>query len=349
MASIPGLFGLTKTNRDFTQKDSWGKNQFNSSFPAALCCYLASKDFKVNYLCISSGKSAIKQIKVEDVFGISPNDTDSFFAFEAQHSPYQKYVVGSLPRTDLVIQRESTGECISGLEVKLTALPDNVTCDLDDAFYGSEIVVRPDTIVYLACSIAAALKKDLGSIIHDVNVDDWSDALQVLEHVDKIVAVIERIAITLEQQQSAVLIQPIWKTIGKKPDLAENCLDVFVWSNAGFAQFIADISSRNTQEKSITRQTRTAVWLYKMLFDIKHNGKFNHHKIIDELTYNVKNDKAFASSGNVTNRYMRCPRLTTPIIQKSEIKDIILGGGQLLLSPERRFDAIIFNSPGLFL
>jgi type II restriction enzyme len=349
MVSIPGLFGLTKTNRDFTQKDSWGKNQFNSSFPAALCCYLASKDLQVNYLCISSGKSAIKQIKVDDVFGISPNDTDSFFAFEAQHSPYQKYVVGSLPRTDLVIQRESTGECISGLEVKLTALPDNVTCDLDDELYGSEIVVRPDTIVYLACSIAAALKQDLGNIIHDVNVDDWSDALQVLAQVDKIVTVIERIAITLEQQQSAVLIQPIWKTTGKKPDLAEHCLDVFVWSNAGFSQFIADISSRNTQARSITRQTRTAVWLYKMLFDIKHNGKFNHHKIIDELTYNVKNDKAFASSGNVTNRYMSCPRLTTPIIQKYEIKDIILGGGQLLLSPERRFDAIIFNSPGLFL
>jgi type II restriction enzyme len=201
----------------------------------------------------------------------------------------------------------------------------------------------------LACSIAAALKQDLGNIIHDVNVDDWSDALQVLAQVDKIVTVIERIAITLEQQQSAVLIQPIWKTTGKKPDLAEHCLDVFVWSNAGFSQFIADISSRNTQARSITRQTRTAVWLYKMLFDIKHNGKFNHHKIIDELTYNVKNDKAFASSGNVTNRYMSCPRLTTPIIQKYEIKDIILGGGQLLLSPERRFDAIIFNSPGLFL
>ena len=27
---------------------------------------------------------------------------------------------------------------------------------------------------------------------------------------------------------------------------------------------------------------------------------------------------------------------------------IILGGGQNLLSPERRFDAIIFNSPELF-
>lgn len=30
------------------------------------------------------------------------------------------------------------------------------------------------------------------------------------------------------------------------------------------------------------------------------------------------------------------------------LKKIILGGGQNLLSPERRFDAIIYNSPDLF-
>ncbi len=85
-----------------------------------------------------------------------------------------------------------------------------------------------------------------------------------------------------------------------------------------------------------------------MLVDIKQNGKFNHEEIIDNLSYNTKNDKAFASAGNVTNRYMSCPRLTKPAILKSEIKDIILGGGQNMLSPERRFDAIIYNSPELF-
>lgn len=61
-----------------------------------------------------------------------------------------------------------------------------------------------------------------------------------------------------------------------------------------------------------------------------------------------KNDKAFASARNVTNKYMTCERLIKPAIKKSEIKEIILGGGQNLLSPERRFDAILFNSPGLF-
>jgi hypothetical protein len=45
---------------------------------------------------------------------------------------------------------------------------------------------------------------------------------------------------------------------------------------------------------------------------------------------------------------MSCPELTKPSIRKEEIKNIILDGGQNMLSPERRFDAIIFNSPDLF-
>jgi HindVP restriction endonuclease len=86
-----------------------------------------------------------------------------------------------------------------------------------------------------------------------------------------------------------------------------------------------------------------------MLNDIKENKRFNHNKIIDNFSYNTKNDKAFASAGNVTNRYMSCPRLIKPIIKKTEIKEIVLGNGQHLLSPERRFDAILFNSPSLFI
>jgi type II restriction enzyme len=86
-----------------------------------------------------------------------------------------------------------------------------------------------------------------------------------------------------------------------------------------------------------------------MISDIKDSNRFNHKTIIDSLSYNTKNDKAFASAGNITNKYMSCERLIRPAIRKSEIKEIILGGGQNLLSPERRFDAILFNSPSLFI
>lgn len=344
----PSLFGLTKTNRDFTKKDSWGKNQFNSSFPASLCCYLASKGIDANYLAIKNGKYTTTTIPIDNVLGISAKSSDLYFAFEAQHTPFQKYVIGTLPRTDIVIQKESTGECLSGLEVKLTALPDNTTCHLKDNLYGSEIVVRPDTIVYLACSLIQSLGKQLDKHLAQIPVTDWSDAKEVLPKIDAIITTIRNVSLCAETGQFPFLLQPIWKTVGKSPTLSNQCLDVFVWSNAGFTNFITHIANNNPNANQITRQTRTAIWLYKMLNDYRTKGKFDHKQIIDNLSYNTKNDKAFSSAGNITNSYMASDRLKTPIIPKNEIKNIILGGGQNLLSPERRFDAIIYNSPELF-
>ncbi len=40
--------------------------------------------------------------------------------------------------------------------------------------------------------------------------------------------------------------------------------------------------------------------------------------------------------------------LIKPRISKEEINNIILGGGQNFLSPERRFDAIILSNPEIF-
>lgn len=233
----------------------------------------------------------------------------------------------------------------------MTALPDNTTCHLTDDEFGSEIVVRPDTIIYLAASIASTSIETVKKYIEisDVIIDNWSDAREVIGSIQKIIACISAISIDIEKNQSPFLLQPIWKTIGKSSQLADNCLDIFVWSDASFAWFISQISKNDHTATQITRQTRTSIWLYKMLLDICVNGRCDYKDIIDKLSYNTKNDKAFASSGNVTNLYMSCENLTFPRIRKEEIKKIILGGGQNLLSPERRFDAIIFNSPGLFI
>jgi HindVP restriction endonuclease len=346
--SKPGLFGLKKTNRDFTLRDSWGKNQFNSSFPAALCCYMHAKGNAVNYLSIIRNDFKCVDLAVEKVFGIDPLSDDIYFAFESHHSPYQKFVVGNLPRTDLVVQRESTGECLAGLEVKLTALPDNTTCELPQNQYGSEIVIRPDTIVYLACSLALRMGESLKALIPNLPIIDWSEPGEVEPHMEVIAKTISSVAKAAESVQWPFLLQPIWKTKGKSPELADKCLDVFVWSDAGFAYFISELSLRDGATHVLSRQKRSSIWLFKMLHEIKTSGRFNHERIIDELLYNTKNDKAFASAGNITNLYMASPRLQSPLIGKDEIKNIILGGGQTLLSPERRFDAILFSSPSLF-
>lgn len=189
----PSLFGLKNSNRDFTLKSAWGKNQFNSSFPASLCCYLHKQGKNANYLSVGDKGFGCSEINIEDVFGISPSDNEIFFAFEAAHSPFQQYVVGPLPRTDLVIQNKN-GTCLSGLEIKLTALPDNTTCNLKDSQYGCEIVVRPDTIAYLACSIAKNLGEKLKLLINPVpHIDDWSDAKEVIRNIDTILNTLKKI------------------------------------------------------------------------------------------------------------------------------------------------------------
>jgi len=87
----PSLFGLNKTNRDYSKEATWGKNQFNSSFPASLCCYLASKNIEANYLAIKDGLFQPTTIEIKDVFGIKADNSDLYFAFEAQHTPFQRY------------------------------------------------------------------------------------------------------------------------------------------------------------------------------------------------------------------------------------------------------------------
>jgi HindVP restriction endonuclease len=340
----PSLFGLTSSNRDFTSPECWGKNQFNSSFPASLCCYLAKSDHSAVYICLDGSEIKRTEIAISKVFGTCPMTSEIYFAFESPYIPFQKYIIGELPRTDLVILKND--QSLAGLEIKLTAIPDSTTYELSDAEYGSELVVRPDSIAYLACTLADS---EAMSSIPDIGIgEDYADARRVLPQIEKIIDAIRSIGRSSQEKQTPFLVQPVWKTIGKSPILADNCLDVFVWSNCAFVEFICCLANPNQFATSINRQTRTAIWLYKMLLEIKLYKRFNHAEIIDRITYNTKNDKAFASSGAVTNSYMKCPRLEKPLITKNEIKNIILGGGQNLLSPERRFDSIIVNSPDLF-
>jgi len=356
MDIVPRLFGITYSNRDFSQSRAWGKNQFNSSFPASLASFLAYKGFENIYLYLDKDMNVCHgKISTEALFGINPQSDNLFFSFETQYTPYQRLVIGSLPRVDLVTQTKNKGLCLQPIEIKLTALPDNSTCDLNDNLYGCEIVVRPDTIVYLACSIAEQFineRANLANLIGDQfdDVCDFTNADTVIPYISSMLSAVDRVISSKIDQQLPLLMQPIWKTEGKSPRLAKQCLDVFVWSNFAFTRLFMDaVKLENPQRViKITRQIRSLIWLFKMLYDFSKMGQIDHRKTIDELSYNTKNDKAFSSSGNVTHKYMKCIELTNPRISINEIKKIILGGGQNLLSPERRFDAIICHSSDLF-
>ena len=64
MTTQSSLFGLSNSNRDFSKTDAWGKNQFNSSFPAALSCYLDYQGIAANYILDLLGNKSQAQTRV---------------------------------------------------------------------------------------------------------------------------------------------------------------------------------------------------------------------------------------------------------------------------------------------
>ena len=78
----PSLFGIKNSNRDYTRQETWGKNMFNSSFPAALVAYMYSKKLKSVYIKTDK-RNQIEHSKIstEELFGIPPLDKNTFYAF----------------------------------------------------------------------------------------------------------------------------------------------------------------------------------------------------------------------------------------------------------------------------
>ena len=349
----PGLFGQKHSSRDYTKAEGWGKNQFPSSFPASLVAYMYYKNIKPVYINTDRENNIIHStIESQELLGIDPLSDEAYYNFEAGFAPYEKYYQGEREKIDLVMMNNTTNDLLSGLEIKLTALPDNTTKKQPESEWGCEIVMRPPTICFLACSICANYetledKERLRSMLRSVpQINHWEEIEEVLPHYTKILDSILTISTDMVDSQKALVIQPIWKTEGNKMRLRDDCLDVFVWSNLSIIQMCCTEESENL--KKLNRFHRTIVWLYKMLLDYVTYDTFDYKRIIRLQSYNLANDKAFALPGTKSHTFLAGPEITKPRISKYEIKNIILGGGQDLLSPERRFDAVLVNSPDIF-
>lgn len=358
MTQHPLLFGLQNSNRDFSTKADWGKNVFNNAFPASLVCYMSSIGLDPIYLTLGRKLDVTHgTISTVDIFSISPSDKSTFFAFESLYLPYEQFVTSTLPRIDLVVcSTDSKGlidRCVRGIEIKLTALPDHSTADMPEEEYGSEIVVRPDTIVYLALSIATNYHSDrsrLRAMLEPVcsTVNDWNDSIEIRAKIGDFKKVIDTVLLDKLDLQEPFVLQPIWKTKGKTLELENDCLDAFVWSNYGFTRLFVDNLQANGSSAIIKRPMRALVWLIKMLYEYSIDGRISHVETTKRINFGYQTDKAFAMSGRVTRKYLKSSELLKPRLEKTHLRNIILNGGHLMLSPERRFDAAIMSNYSLF-
>jgi len=349
----PGLFAQTHGNssRDYSKPYFWGKNQFNSSFPASLVAYMSSKGINPVYIRTNKANHIVHgTITPSELFMIDPLSENAFYMFESGFPAYDRFYTGDREKIDLVMVDSTTDTPLIGLEIKLTAIPDNTTKNKSEDKYGCELVVRPPTINFIACSICHTFsgndgRAKLKELLGDIHINHWEEISDVLPRYNEIRDAVMRVSTYLENKQTPLIVNAIWKTVEGKPILADDCLDVFVWSNLSVIQMF---NKGDNDSSTISRHMRAMIWLYLMLFEYCVYNQFDYKRIVRLHSYNTGNDKAFAMSGAQTHNFMKSPELTSPRISKHDIKNIILGGGQNLLSPERRFDAVIVNSPDLF-
>lgn len=225
---VPALFGQDRNNssRDYSKEERWGKNQFNSSFPASLVAWMSHKGIDPVYLVTDSNNELCHTyISGSELYRINPLSPHAYYNFEAGFSGFEKFYTGTREKIDLVMMDSRDGKNLA--------------------------------VIQMCC----------------------------------------------HQREDA---------------------------------------------KTINRFMRTIIWLYRMLFEYTISAQFDYRRIVRLHSYNLANDKAFALSGTLTYPMLKCDELSRPRIPKHDIKHIILGGGQNMLSPERRFDAVIVSNPDLF-
>jgi hypothetical protein len=317
---------------------------------------MRSKGIKANYLKIDRKMNVYRDlIDISEVFNAGSIPSDNlYFSFEDRYEPFRGLVHDALVQIDLVVKNTENGDFLRPIEIKLTTIPDNTTVELSEDKYGSEIVIRSATMRYMALSMANSLSpffEEIRNIFEPscATIRGWDNKDEIKNNMKQILLSLSIFIGKFFKYEKPLLMQPIWKTIGKSAELAENCLDIFIWSDFALTKlFMESALSYNRDRDGISRPERTAVRLARFLYEMSSRNRVYQAPIYDGMTFGTQNDKEFAIPGNKTNIYMSCDRLTKPIITKREIKNIILDGGQKWLSPERRFDAIIYFSKELF-
>lgn len=341
----PSLYGIEHSNR--SKAEFWGKNQFNSTFPVSLACYMRDQAIKPVYIKLNENlETETTEIGFNEIFRSELPNNELYFSFESKFEPYQRYSHDDIQGIDLVV-KDTQGNFLAPLEIKLTVLPDHTTKDAPEEKWGSELVIRPATTKYIALGIINAVKDRLNEVrdIFEpvyIDVQDWSNRYEIANKIEAICNALNVFQREFLSFQRPILMQTIWKTEGQSPFLAENAFDMFVWSDFALSRVFIN----GAKSHDVTRLTRSAARLCRILYEISALSKIKITKIYTEMAFNHQTDKEFAVSGIVTREYMKSDRKTTPSVKKEALKNIILNGGEKILRPERRFDQTVYFTMG---
>ena len=349
-APAPALYGIENSNR--SSENLWGKNEFNSTFPISLCCYMRDQNVHPVYVSVTAQhkiSAGDETVRVEDIFGTAASGANVRFEFETLYEPYQDFSSSLIPAIDVVV-KDKEGNYCRPIEVKLTVVPDSTTVADNERLWSAEIVIRPVSSAYAVMSLWESIKDNpaVRQQIKDA-LDPVCQSMQSWDHEQEIIGKRLQIASALEQalqllqpHQRPYLIQPIWKTNGMKAELADQCLDVFCWSDLAVVKLPLMPLDAERQPRRVSRTLREAARHVRCLYMLCTADRFNYNQIYTGMPLGNQTDKAFAISGNKSIHYLFHSRLEKPHFPPSVLSQLILNGGASRLSPERRFDAVIF-------
>lgn len=342
-----GLYGIEHSNR--SADDHWGKNCFNSSFPAAMANYMLDNNISAIYIHLAEVHGEIKviasEIPINRVFNCgNKGPSELFFSFESVFEPYQEYSFDQIDGIDLVI-KDIEGHFLSPLEVKLTVLPDNTTYKKSEDQWGSELVIRSATTSYCALGMFDAIKEhavEIRNIFEEAcsSIQSWDNDFEMTHKLPSLCHSIDNFQHRFYSHQKPLLMQPLWKTQGKSPLLSDDAFDIVVWSDYAFSRLFIDSSYEAAN--TMSRPMRATARLAKCLWELSKSGKIRVVDIYRQMAFGNQTDKEFSIPGVKWKTYVTTPRTAHLKLPKEAINEIIEGGYIEKLSPERRFDQTLY-------
>ena len=343
-----GLYGITDQNSSRHGDSLWGKNQFNSAFPLALCLYM--RDRGINPVGIVLGDGDIGATDelwtMEQVVG--GEEDNPHYHFESSFVPYSGFSRNVDDKIDLVV---STGEDHAiALEIKLTVVPDSGTSGREPSEWAPEMVLRPVSSAHAMMGVARSLmeqgneatRNDVVEALKTAYnaVSKWDNESEILRHSKEIYNALEKAMKIASHMQKPFLLQPIWRTMGQSLELCNHCFDVFAWSDVSIMN-IPVREHAETDNGSMTRWLREIARHVRSLYDILQTGDYDYSDTYKGMALGLQTDKSFALPGRKSIQYLRHPRLEHPRLPKDALHEIVLNGGEARLKPERRFDAAV--------
>lgn len=342
-----GLFGISHSNR--TADDHWGKNCFNSSFPAATANYMFAHDVSAIYIKLDEVDGQLKVISstipIKEVFNSGARSLDDlYFSFESVYQPYQQYSFDAVDGIDLVI-KDTDGSFLSPLEVKLTVLPTSATSNKPESEWGSELVVRSATTSYCALGMFDSVKdhaRDVREIFEDAcsSIQMWDNDYEMTHKMPQLVAAINQFERTYLTHQKPLLMQTLWKTQGQSPILSEQAFDIVVWSDYAFSRLFLDGSDEPAS--TMKRGMRASARMARCLWELSKSGKIRVVDIYRQMAFGNQTDKEFAVGGSQWRKYVTTDRIKSLALNKDVVNEIIEPGYIDRLMPERRFDQTLY-------